>query len=192
MDTLDLTPQTNEVARIVAGVRDDQLGDPTPNEGTTVAWLLDHFVGLTTAFTMGARKHPVTGGPQASTDELAADWRERLPRQLAELAEAWRDPAAWAGVTTVAGAELPAPIMGVFAADEVLVHGWDLAVATGQDYRVDPAVAAGVLHQVTMLTTPEMKETRDGLFGPVVPVPDDAPVLDRILGLTGRSPSWRP
>jgi hypothetical protein len=25
-----------------------------------------------------------------------------------------------------------------------------------------------------------------------VPVPDDAPVLDRILGLTGRSPSWRP
>ena len=56
MDTLDLTPQTTEVARVVAGVRDDQLGDPTPDEGTTVAALLDHLVGLTTAFAMGARK----------------------------------------------------------------------------------------------------------------------------------------
>lgn len=192
MDTLDLTPQATEVARLVAGVRDDQLGDPTPDEGMSVAWLLDHFVSLTTAFRMGARKETVPGGQEASAEDLASDWRERLPRQLAELAEAWRDPAAWEGMTTVAGAELPAPIMGVFAADEVLVHGWDLAVATGQDYRVDPGIAAGVLHQVTLLNTPEMKETRDGLFGPVVPVPDNSPVLDRILGLTGRNPSWRP
>ena len=192
MDTVDLTPQTDEVARIVAGVRDDQLGDPTPDEGTPVAGLLDHLVGLTTAFAMGARKEPVTGAPRASADQLAGDWRERLPRQLAELAEAWQDPAAWEGVTSVAGAELPAAAMGVVAADEVLVHGWDLAVATGQDYAADPGVAAAVLHQVTMLDTPEMKELRDGMFGPVVAVPDDAPVLDRILGLTGRSPAWRP
>lgn len=191
METLDLTPQTDEVARVVAGVRDDQLGEPTPNEGTPVAGLLDHLVGLTTAFAMGARKEPVTGTPRAAADQLAGDWRERLPRQLAELAAAWRDPAAWEGMTTVAGAELPGMVMGVVAADEVLVHGWDLAVATGQDYAADPGVAAAVLHQVSMLTTPEMKELRDGMFGPVVPVPDDAPVLDRILGLTGRAPSWR-
>jgi uncharacterized protein (TIGR03086 family) len=145
--TLDLTPQTELVARIVAGVRDDQLAD---------------------------------------------GWRELLPRQLAELGAAWRDPAAWEGTATVAGAELPAMVMGVVAADEVLVHGWDLAVATGQDYAADPGVAAAVLHQVTMLTSPGMEELRNSQFGPVVPVPDDAPVLDRILGLTGRNPSWRP
>ena len=70
--TLDLTPQTDLVARIVAGVRDDQLGDPTPDDGTSVAGLLDHLVGLTTAFTMAARKEPVTGAPRASADQLAA------------------------------------------------------------------------------------------------------------------------
>ena len=31
-----------------------------------------------------------------------------------------------------------------------------------------------------------------GLFGPPVSVPDDAPLLDRLLGLTGRDPAWRP
>jgi uncharacterized protein (TIGR03086 family) len=190
--TLDLGPQTARVRRLVGGVRDDQLANPTPCEGTTVAGLLDHLVGLTTAFAMGARKEPVTGAPRASAEELAPDWRERLPLQLDELAEAWRRPDAWDGMATVGGAELPAMVMGVVAADEVLVHGWDLAVATGQDYDADAAVAAAVLHQVTMLTRPGMEELRNGQFGPVVPVPDDAPVLDRILGLTGRSPSWRP
>jgi uncharacterized protein (TIGR03086 family) len=194
MDTTtpDLGPQAARVARLVAGVRDEQLGNPTPCDGTTVAGMLDHLVGLTTAFTMAARKETVTGTPRASADELIPDWRERLPRQLAELAEAWRKPGAWEGMASVAGAELPSMVMGVVAADEVLVHGWDLAVATGQDYDADPGVAAAVLHQVTMLTQPGMEELRDGQFGPVVPVPDDAPVLDRILGLTGRSLSWRP
>ena len=190
--TLDLGPQTARVRRLVDGVRDDQLDGPTPCEGTSVAGLLDHFVGLTTGFAMGARKEPVTGAPRASADQLSPDWRERLPRQLDELAEAWRRPGAWEGMAIVGGVELPSMVMGVVAADEVLVHGWDLAVATGQDYDADPALAAAVLHQVTMLTQPGMEELRDGQFGPVVPVPDDAPVLDRILGLTGRSPSWRP
>jgi uncharacterized protein (TIGR03086 family) len=190
--TLDLTPQTERVARLVAGVRDGQLDRPTPNEGTSVAGLLDHLVGLTTAFAMGARKQPVTGAPRAAADQLAADWRTRLPLQLAELADAWRDPDAWDGETEVGGARLPSMVMGVVAADEVLVHGWDLAVATGQDYGADPEVAAAVLHQVTMLTRPGMEDLRNGQFGPIVPVPDDAPVLDRILGLTGRDPRWRP
>jgi uncharacterized protein (TIGR03086 family) len=141
---------------------------------------------------MAARKERLTGRPRAAADQLSTDWRERLPRQLADLAAAWRDPAAWDGETEVAGARLPATVMGVVAADEVLVHGWDLAVATGQPYRADPEVAAAVLHQVTMLTQPGMEDLRNGQFGPVVPVPDDAPVLDRILGLTGRDPGWRP
>jgi uncharacterized protein (TIGR03086 family) len=190
---LDLAPQADVVARIVAGVRDDQLGRRTPDDDAPVAALLDHLVGLTTAFAMAARKESLTGGgPRWSADQLPGDWRELLPRQLAELARAWQDPAAWEGTATVAGAELPATVMGVVAADEVLVHGWDLAVATGQDYAADPGVAAAVLHQVTMLDQPGMEELRNAQFGPVVPVPDKAPVLDRILGLTGRNPSWRP
>ncbi|GAB2642821.1 hypothetical protein ABI214_13375 [Prescottella soli] len=61
--------------------------------------------------------------------------------------------------------------------DELVVHAWDLARATGQPFESDPAsVEAG----------------REGLYGPVIPIPADAPDLDRLLGYAGRDPRWAP
>jgi uncharacterized protein (TIGR03086 family) len=191
MQILDLAPTAAEVGRLVAGVRDEQLGAATPCAGTAVAGLLDHLVGLTLAFRLGAEKAPVTGTPRASADDLPADWRTLLPAQLTALAAAWAQPAAWEGTTEVAGATLPGAAMGVVAADEVLVHGWDLAVATGQPYAPDPAVVERCLAFVTDLAG-SAPQVRDGMFGPPVAVPDSAPALDRLLGLTGRDPGWSP
>ena len=191
MQTLDLIPTAAEVGRLVAGVREDQLTAPTPCAGTPVAGLLDHLVGLTLAFRLGAEKQPVTGAPRASADELPADWRTRLPEQLTAIAAAWAQPAAWEGVTEVGGATLPGAAMGVVAADELLVHGWDLAVATGQAYTPDPVAVARCLAFVTDLAG-SAPQVRDGMFGPPVPVPDAAPDLDRLLGRTGRDPGWSP
>src|SRR4051794_23588733 len=64
--TLDLAPQAAEVAPVVAGGRDDQLGDPTPCAGTPVARLLDHLGGFTDAFRPAAEKQPPGGAPRAS------------------------------------------------------------------------------------------------------------------------------
>src|SRR4051812_38942277 len=185
----DLAPTAAAVARVIAGVRDDQLTDPTPCAGTSVAGMLDHFVGLTVAFRLGAEKSPQSGAPRADADQLPADWRERLPRQLDELVAAWERAGAWEGLTEVAGAKLPAAAMGVIALDEVLVHGWDLAVATGQRYDVDPAAAQRCLQFVSELAL-GAPEVRNGMFGPDVAVPDDAPTFDRLLGRTGRDPGW--
>ncbi|MCW2534490.1 MAG: hypothetical protein JWQ26_189 [Modestobacter sp.] len=189
--TPDLAPQAAAVSRLVAGVRDDQLPDPTPCADTPVAGLLDHLVGLTLAFRLAAEKSPLPGAASASAADLAPDWRERLPRQLQELVAAWRSPAAWEGNALAGGVQLPAAAMGVVALNEVLVHGWDLAVATGQPYDVDGAAAAACL-RFTVDFAAGAPEARAGMYGPVVPVPDDAPVLDRLLGQTGRNPSWRP
>lgn len=186
--TLDLEPQAAAVARVVAAVRDDQLTAPTPCTGTSVAGLLDHLVGLTLAFRLGAEKRPQQGAPRADADQLPPDWRDRLPSQLDALVAAWRKPAAWEGVTEVGGAQLPGAAMGVVAANEVLVHGWDLAVATGQPYRADPATAEHCLAFVAGVPA----EMRSSMYGPVVPVADDAPLFDRLLGQTGRDPGWTP
>ena len=188
--TLDFGPQTAEVARVVAGVREDQLSAPTPCEGMPVAALLDHLVGLTLAFRLAAEKTAFEGGPSADAADLVPDWRTVLADRLEALAAAWREPAAWEGSAEVAGANLPAPVMAAVALNEVLVHGWDLAVATGQPYRPDPAAVAACLEMVGDRSNPSAEP--EGLFGPVVPVPDDAPAFDRLLGQTGRNPAWSP
>jgi uncharacterized protein (TIGR03086 family) len=186
MTMLDLAQQAAEVSNVVAGVRDDQLTGPTPCTGTSVAGLLDHLVGLTLGFRLGAEKKPQHGSPRADAEQLSADWRDRLPAQLDALVAAWREPSAWEGFTEVGGARMPGAAMGVVAANEVLVHGWDLAVATRQPYRADPATAERCLAFVGEVPA----EMRSSMFGPIVAVADDAPVLDRLLGLTGRDPGW--
>ena len=85
--------------------------------------------------------------------------------------------------------QMPAPAMAAVAVNEVLVHGWDLAVATGQPYAADPTSVAACTGFAAQAAA---EGPTPGLFGPPVPVPDDAPPLDRLLGLTGRDPAWRP
>ena len=191
MQTMDFAPVADEVTRVLAGVRDDQLSDPTPCAGTPVAGLLDHLMGLTYAFRLSAEKTPLPAAPRASADDLPADWRTRLPEQLDALVAAWRKLEAWEGMTEAGGVRLPADAIGLVGLNEVLVHGWDLAVATGQPYRPDDASAAACLRFALDFAAGN-PEARNGIYGPEVPVPDDAPAFDRLLGSTGRDPAWSP
>jgi uncharacterized protein (TIGR03086 family) len=81
---------------------------------------------------------------------------------------------------------------GVVALDELVLHGWDLARSTGQPFTCNPANTAAVLEFTRASTQPEQAVSREGLFGPVVHVPADAPAFDRALGFAGRDPSWSP
>jgi uncharacterized protein (TIGR03086 family) len=190
---LDLGPAAAEIARLVAGVRDDQLDDPTPT-AWPVATLLHHLFGLSLAFTVAARKgrDPAADGPAPRGGSLPADWRIRLPDRLDRLVTAWRDPDAWQGEATVAGVTMPAPTVARVVLDELVLHGWDLARATDQDFTVDPADLQVVLAFTAATAEPGQEAMRAGLFGPVVAVPEDAPPLDRALGFAGRDPAWAP
>lgn len=190
--TLDLGPQAQIVARLAAGVSDARLADPTPCPEYAVSNLLGHLAGLTVAFRDAARKDlgPTTDtAPDTAVPSLPAGWREELPRVLGELAEAWRDPAAWTGMTRAGGVDLPGEIAVSVAVDELVIHGWDLARATGQEYAPDQAALRA--SHAFLLAAAEDKD-RGGIFGAVVPVPDDAPLLDRAVGLSGRDPGWTP
>ncbi|MDX2556687.1 TIGR03086 family metal-binding protein [Streptomyces stelliscabiei] len=188
---LDLAPQARAVARLARGVRDEQLSDPTPCPEYAVRHILGHLLGLSVAFRDAGRKDlgsTTDTNPQAALPDIGPDWREALPRVLDELAEAWQDPAAWAGETRAGGVSLPGEIAGAVAADELVVHGWDLARATRQAYDPDPA-ALTATH--AFLAASADDPARGEIFGPVQPVPDDAPLLDRAIGLSGRDPLWK-
>jgi uncharacterized protein (TIGR03086 family) len=173
-------------------VRDDQLNAPTPCVKSSVGDLLDHVDGLSIAFTAAATKTPLPAGsqaPSADGSRLGTDWRTRIAERLAALAGAWHDEAAWTGMTQAGGQDLPAEVAAVIALDEVVVHGWDIAVASGQAFKCEPDLLEAVLGFVQP-TVAQSPQGTPGLFGPPVPVPDDAPLLDRLLGLTGRDPAW--
>ncbi|MFF4571012.1 TIGR03086 family metal-binding protein [Streptomyces sp. NPDC001410] len=190
---LDLGPQTRILARLAESVTDDQLSGPTPCPDLAVRNLLGHLLGLSVAFRDAARKDLGTNTdtpPNTVLPDLGPGWREELPKALDELADAWRDPAAWTGMTRAGGVDLPGAVAGAVVADELVIHGWDLARATGSLYAPDPAALTSA--HGFLLAAADEPNRGNGLFGPVVPVPAEAPLLDRAVGLSGRDPGWRP
>ena len=188
---LDLHPLVRQVKSLLYGVADETLAARTPCPDWSVGDLLDHVAGLSVSFGRAARK--TTGGVNAATPpapsaaHLHPQWRSRLPALLDDLADAWAEPEAWSGTAQAGGVTLPADQMGLVAANEVTMHGWDLARATGQDFAVDPRV----LELLIGFLSHGPAEGTPGLFGPVVEVDDEASLLARTVALGGRDPHWR-
>ncbi|MDQ1485423.1 MAG: hypothetical protein QOJ62_1116 [Actinomycetota bacterium] len=190
----DLEPVTHVLTQLLGGVRDDQLTAPTPCAKSTLGDLIDHVDGFSMSFAAAAAKTPPEGGnraPSADASRLGPDWRVRIPTRLSALASAWRDHGAWESMTQAGGVDLPSEVAGVIALDEVIVHGWDIAVASGQTYSCEPQLLQAA-YGFVQATVAEHPDGSPGLFGPPVPVPDDAPLLERLIGLTGRDPAWQP
>lgn len=185
------TPACQHTADIITKITDDQLSAPTPCAKYSVGDVSHHVGGLAMAFAASARKDlgPLTGSaPTPDAPQLDDDWRTSYPAGLTELGRAWGDPSAWQGMSRIAGMDMPGEAVGLVGLTEVVIHGWDLARATGQTYDVDPDIADAVLVNVAEFAAQGPVE---GLFGPAVQVADDAPVLDRIIALSGRDPAWR-
>ncbi|MGV0743238.1 TIGR03086 family metal-binding protein [Mycolicibacterium sp. XJ870] len=183
---IDLTAACERTAQLLDGVRDEHLDDPTPCEELTVGQLVAHVGGLAVAFAAGARKDfgVLTDTPPGEDGyQLDDRWRTEYRRALADLAVAWQTTDAWDGMTRVGGVDLPGIVAGSVALTEVVIHGWDLAQATGQPYEVETGTAEAVLAQVSSLASDGPVE---GLFGPAIVVPDSASAWERALGLSGR------
>jgi uncharacterized protein (TIGR03086 family) len=170
---------------LVSGVRDDQLGSPNPCSDWTVADLLAHVAQFTAVFTANAQQQEAK-----PPDGLVDDWRTALPRDLGELAQAWREEAAWRGRVSAGGVEMAASANAVVAIEELTTHGWDLARATGQDLDVDE----GQLDEIDRffeLFASQIAAGR-GPFESPVSVAERSTRLERTIARTGRDPWWIP
>jgi uncharacterized protein (TIGR03086 family) len=125
-------------------------------------------------------------GPSVDDDPVAA-WEHHAAAVQAVL-----DDPARAG-TTFRHRHIPelplAQAVSRFYTNDVFMHTWDLARATGQADRLDED-RCRELYQ-GMLPIEEVLRT-SGQYGAAVPVPDDADWQTRMLGFIGRDPAWRP
>ena len=192
MDSADHMSRSIDLA--VAAIRGADLaryGDPTPCAEFTVRDAVNHLAfGLLLAYRSGTREAWDPAWTAADrTPFLAgrpeAEWAHACAEQAAATARAWADPAAWDGESHMGGSPMPAGLIGSMMTAEFALHGWDLAVATGQPYAV-PSGLAGVVLEGVEAMAPSGRE--GGWFGAEVPVPADAPAFERALAASGRDP----
>ncbi|MBO0810124.1 MAG: TIGR03086 family protein, partial [Actinobacteria bacterium] len=141
MAMVDFGPAARRLAGLIGRTADDELGRPTPCPAYTLGDLIEHVGGMAIAFAAAARKErgpAVEENPPGDAARLEDGWRTRIPRDLAALGQAWQEPGAWEGMSRIAGMDTPAGVIGLVLADELAVHGWDVARATGQPYACEP------------------------------------------------------
>jgi uncharacterized protein (TIGR03086 family) len=184
----EMTDAADAAARTVANVSPSQFGLPTPDTEWDVHTLLNHLI-LWTSYSMEARAHGESVGKDmmerdfAAEDGFAGGYRAQLDRALA----AWSDPEAWQRELNVMGTPTPAADIAALLIAELVLHGWDLAAATGQPYEVATATADAALAAVT--ANADMFRQYKGFADPV-DVPPSASALDRVLAVSGRDPAW--
>lgn len=179
----------DHAAGIVAGVRADQLGLPTPCPDFDVAGLIDHIVGAGHRAVAIGRGETPTGEGFPSVELLHAP--QELRRAGKDAGEAWADDARLSATTTMPWGETYA---GTTLVDMYLVelaaHSWDLAAATGQLGDLDDDLASVSLEAARSMLRPEYRNlVEEGSpYGPEVDPPADATPWERFAAFMGRRP----
>ena len=155
----------------------------TPVDGWTARDVVGHLVDWFPGFLAGGGVE-LTPGP-AVGDDPAAAWQHHADGVQVLLEERGEE----SFTHPRAGTHRLADAIDRFYTADVFMHSWDLARATGQDVDLDADFAAALLGGMR-----EMEDAMrgSGQYGPPVPVPADAPVVDRLMGFIGRDPAWTP
>jgi uncharacterized protein (TIGR03086 family) len=177
-------------ARLVAAVGDDQWEQPTPCSDWTVRQLVNHLVGgnrLTTRVVRGDQLPPPDQlGRRGHLDQLGDDPAGAYRSSAHDLLEALRAPGALERTHTLPAGTLPGPGVVHLRTVETLVHGWDMARATGRPVPFPEDLCAQELRFSHDLLGRMPEERRP--FAPSRPVAGDAPAIDRLVALLGRAP----
>jgi len=164
----------------VAAVPDDGWANPTPCEQWTARDIVRHVVSSQGMF-LGFIGEELGDIPSVDDDPVSA-WDAARAKVQASLDDPGRAQTEYTGFTGTSTFEEG---VGRFLCTDLVVHGWDLARATGLDERIDPedvdrvwAVAKGF---GDVLRSPQA-------FGPEVEPPPDADDQQRLLAVLGRRP----
>lgn len=183
-----LTEAADAAARVVSGVSPDELDGPTPCTEWDVRALMNHLI-LWTSYSLERRAHAESVPEELmSTDfAAAADFAVRYREQLDRALAAWADPAAWERKLDVMGTPMDSADVAAMNLMDMVLHAWDLAVATGQAYTLPDDTARVMARAVE--ANAELFRQYQGFAEPVA-VPRDASALDRALAASGRDPRW--
>jgi uncharacterized protein (TIGR03086 family) len=153
----------------------DQLDSATPCEEWDVQMLLNHMLETQHYFLASGRGEDASPPGQTPPNTISGNPVRDLEHAREDILTTYSDPSV---------IEKTGPALGI-AFSDALLHGWDVARATGQDTTMPPGLAETAYEMIHGRFTDEQ---RKGVFKPEVPVPADASPQARLLGYTGRQP----
>ena len=177
---------------VVSRIGDGDLGRDTPCAGWHLGDLLAHMTVQHDGFAAAAKglgADPAVWQPRPlgadPTGEYAAAAHRVLDAFAAPgvLAREFALPEISTAVT------FPAERAIGFHLVDYVAHGWDVARSLGLPYQLDPDVLDIALRVAAAVPDGENRLAPGAAFAPALPVPEDAPALDRIVALLGRSPA---
>jgi uncharacterized protein (TIGR03086 family) len=172
---------------VVAAVKPAQLEAPTPCAEYDVRALLSHIVGGLTRVAIVGEGGDALARPARADDVPDDGWLAAYRAAAAQAGAAWADDAKLDAVVEVSWGKIPGRFALAGYVQEILVHGWDLARATGQPAERDPELAIWALAGARRILPPENRGD-DIPFGPVVEVPPDAAPYAQLAAWLGRHP----
>ncbi len=175
----------------VRGVKSDQWSNRSPCKEWDARGVVQHIIDM-----HGVMLRPfdrqLSAAPSVADDPLAAFLSAR-----SDIEAVLDDPKlASTAVSSPAGEMTVAEHIDQVVSEDMVLHGWDLARATGQDDTIDPQEVENTWTAMNAIPTDLMEKMRTPgafgpgveVFGPEVKVPEDAPLQDRLLGMLGRDP----
>ncbi|MET8428276.1 TIGR03086 family metal-binding protein [Nocardia sp. NPDC004860] len=183
-----MTECAAEAGRVARGVRPEQLSAPTPCTEFDVRTLINHWV-LYSAYGLEcrARRRAIPDDLSARDFTATADWAEEYAAQLDRAVQAWSEPAVWEGEIDLGWASTPASDVAGMLLAELALHGWDVAAATGQEFRIS-ASAATTIAEIVDSSAEEYRSY--GMFVTAVEVADGTEPFVRAVAASGRNPQW--
>jgi len=172
---------TAAATEVVAAVKPDQYDDPSPCEGWSVKQVMSHLIGGAKMFT-----GMIVGGPPVdrSLDHAGDDPLAAFRAAHADLRAAFLSEGAMDRTYTAPFGEAPGTQLVAMRTNEVMVHGWDVAKATGQSTDLDPEVAEACLAMISAV--PFIPRGEGKPFAAEQSAPSGATAADRLAAFTGR------
>jgi uncharacterized protein (TIGR03086 family) len=175
---------------IAGGVGADHLCGPTPCAEFDVRALVNHWILVTShGLLYSALRQPVPEELTTRDFTAGSHWAEEYAAQLDRAVAAWSRDEVWDGYIDLSYDTMPASEVAESILAELAIHGWDIAQATGQPYRIS-ADSARLVRHVVRENSENYRQYR--FFAAPYPAPTDADAFIRALAESGRDPRWAP
>jgi uncharacterized protein (TIGR03086 family) len=164
---------------MVSALTPEELAAQTPCEHFAVQGVLEHMIAGGSMFAAAFRGEAPPAAPPSG------DPIQLFPKTMDDLVASMKAPGALEKMVDAPFGTVPGEVFARFVALDGLVHGWDIATATGKDYDPPADVVAAADEFAHQALADEM---RDGdTFKAVTDVPATASPIERLVAFTGRT-----